>query len=59
MTPEMPDAFNYLNIEVEVRRGDFTDPNKRIIKVKLMFGDQEISTSSTYFDVVQKQEYEG
>jgi len=43
------------NLKIEVRRGDFTDPNSRIIS--LMYKDMEISQA--HFDVVAKEEYEG
>lgn len=42
-------------LSIEVRRGDFTDPNSR--KVELKLGERILSTD--YFDVVQQQEYEG
>ena len=43
------------NLSIEVDDGDFTDPNRRTIK--LFLGKEEISRAS--FDVVQKREYEG
>jgi len=42
-------------LTIEVNRGGFTDPNSRTVQLKL--GDRVIS--ETYFDVVQKDEYQG
>jgi hypothetical protein len=42
-------------LSINIRGGDFTSPNTRIVELKL--GDRIISTD--YFDVVQKREYEG
>lgn len=43
------------NLEIRVSDGDYTSPNSR--KVVLLFNGKEISYD--YFDVVQKDEYEG
>lgn len=42
-------------LRIEVKGGYFTSPNSR--EVVLMHGDRIISSS--YFDVVQQDEYEG
>lgn len=42
-------------LKVVVINGDFTDPNRRTIK--LMYGKKEISEAS--LDVSQRDEYEG
>jgi len=42
-------------LTIEVKGGDFTNPNNRCIILK--HGAKEISRD--YFDVVQKREYEG
>lgn len=43
------------NLSIKVERGFFTDPNSRIITLRLE--GEEISSAS--FDVVQAREYEG
>ena len=43
------------DLSIEVDGGDFTMPNSRCIK--LMLSNRELSR--TYFDVCQKDEYEG
>lgn len=43
------------NLSIEIKDGDFTNPNNRT--VMLMYRNQEISR--TWFDVVQKGEYDG
>lgn len=43
------------NLRIEVTGGGFTDPNRRVIAIKL---DGETVCSDT-FDVVQQREYEG
>ena len=42
-------------LRIEVTSGGFTDPNSRTVKIT--FDGEEIA--STYFDVVQTDEYEG
>jgi len=48
---------NYIrdNLEIEVRSGDFTNPNSRTITVTV--GDRIVSSAN--FDIVQQREYEG
>lgn len=43
------------NLTIIVREGGWTMPNQRIVEIR--FKDETIC--SDYFDVVQKQEYEG
>jgi len=43
------------SLKITVTRGDFTDPNTRIIELK--YKDTVIDTAS--FNVVQRDEYEG
>ena len=42
-------------LKIEVSNGDFTDPNSR--KISLVYKNQIFGTD--YFNVVQKDEYEG
>jgi len=53
-SPELVEVLKQ-NLRIEVVEGNFTDPNKRTIK--LMIGMEKISEAD--FDVVQKREYEG
>lgn len=43
------------SLTIEVKNGDFTDPNNRTVVLKY----KGTELSRTYFDVVQKREYEG
>ena len=43
------------DLTIEVKDGDFTNPNSRTVILKL--GDRELSRD--WFDVVQQNEYEG
>ena len=42
-------------LSIKVKNGDFTDPNRRIVLLKL----RDRIISQDYFDVVQQREYEG
>jgi hypothetical protein len=55
--PISDELLDYLksNLSIEIENGDFIDPNRRWIILKL--DNEQISSAS--FDVVQKPEYEG
>lgn len=45
----------FKELELDVKDGDFTNPNKRTIVLKYKGN----AIASTWFDVVQTREYEG